>query len=61
MAKADLPEERRRELFKALVEAQDAGMPVEESRRHLAKQFGVTPAQVRRIETEGMDQEWPPL
>ena len=61
MAKVDLPEERRREMFRALVEAQDGGMSVEESRRHVAKQFGVTPAQVQRIETEGMDREWPPL
>ncbi len=49
------------EVFRALVEAQDGGMSVEASRQHVAERFGVTLSQVRQVEREGMDNEWPPL
>lgn len=55
------PEPRRREIFLALVEAQDHDMGVAQSRRHVAERFGVSETQVRQIEQEGLDQEWPPL
>lgn len=53
--------ERRRDIFKALVEAQDQGVSVETSRRDVAGHFGISEAQLRRIEKEGLDNEWPPL
>ena len=56
-----LPEDRRKEVFAALVRAQDRGMKVEASRWEVAVRFGLTGAQVARIEQEGMDNEWPPL
>jgi len=56
-----LPEERRKEIFRVLVEAQDQAMSVAQSRRQVAEQFGVTEVQVREIEREGLDQVWPPL
>jgi hypothetical protein len=56
-----VPEERRREVFRALVEEQDRELGVERSRRAVARRFGLTEAQVRRIEQEGLDGEWPPL
>ena len=56
-----LPEERRKEIFAALVGAQDRGVTVAQSRREVADRFGVTPDQVAEIEREGMDNEWPPL
>jgi hypothetical protein len=56
-----LPEERRKEIFRVLVEAQDQEMSVAQSRRQVAERFGVTEAQVREIEREGLDQVWPPL
>jgi hypothetical protein len=56
-----LPEERRKEIFLALVEAQDHEMPVDTSRKLVAERFGVSEAQVRRIEREGLDNDWPPL
>jgi hypothetical protein len=56
-----LPEERRREAFAALVEAQDRGDTVAESRRKVATRFGVSPQEIARIEREGMDNDWPPL
>ena len=55
------PEPRRREAFRALVEAQDGGTPVAESRRKVAERFALTEEQVRQIEREGLDQNWPPL
>ncbi len=54
-------EPRRKEIFLALVEAQDGGASVAESRKLIAKQFGVSEPEVRRIEQEGIDQGWPPL
>jgi hypothetical protein len=53
---------QRREIFHALVSTQDLGlMSVSESRQHVAKQFEITEAQVREIEEEGLENEWPPL
>jgi hypothetical protein len=56
-----LPEDRRKEIFLALVDAQDQALGVEQSRRLIAERFSVTESQVRRIEREGLDQQWPPL
>jgi hypothetical protein len=56
-----LPDDRRREIFAALVAAQDAGVPVAQSRAQVAEHFDVTPQTVAVIEREGMDNEWPPL
>ncbi len=56
-----LPEERRQEIFRAVVEAQDGGASVVESRKQVVKRFGVTERELRQIETEGLDNEWPPL
>ena len=58
---ARLPEGRRREIFLALVDAQDRQAGVAESRRLVAGRFGVSEADVRRIEREGLDGLWPPL
>jgi hypothetical protein len=56
-----LPEERRKEIFLALVEAQDQEMSVARSREAVAERFGVSAAEVLRIEREGLDGLWPPL
>jgi hypothetical protein len=55
------PEPRRKEIFLALVEAQDQRLTVAESRRLIARQFGVSEEQIREIEEEGLDGQWPPL
>jgi hypothetical protein len=55
------PEDRRREVFAALVEAQDRGLSVHQSRQDVAAMFGVTWHTVEQIEREGMDKDWPPL
>jgi hypothetical protein len=56
-----IPEENRRQIFHALVAAQDRSMTVSESRQHIAQQFSVTEFQVRQIEREGLNSSWPPL
>ncbi len=56
-----LSEDRRREIFAAIVEAQDRGISVAESRQQVAAKFGITRDAVAQIEREGMDHEWPPL
>jgi hypothetical protein len=55
------PEDRRREVFAALVEAQDRGLSVHQSKQDVAAMFGVTWHTVEQIEREGMDKDWPPL
>ena len=60
-AQTRLADGRRQEIFLALVEAQDAGASVEESRKLIAGRFGVTTEQIRRIEQEGLENGWPPL
>ncbi len=61
IADDQLPEERRKEIFLALVQVQDEGSNVPQSRSEVARRFGVTEAEVREIEREGLDAGWPPL
>lgn len=56
-----LPEDRRKEVFRSLVEAQDQEMTVQQSRQLVAQRFGLSEAEVRQIEREGLDGLWPPL
>jgi len=60
-AKTPLAEPQRKEIFLALVDAQDHDLSVAESRRLIAQCFGVGEQQVRQIEQEGLDKGWPPL
>ena len=60
-AENSLAEPRRKEIFLALVSAQDHEMSAEQSRRFIAERFGITESQVRHIEREGIDNDWPPL
>jgi hypothetical protein len=53
--------EQRQVIFKALVEAQDGGQSVADSRAAVARQFSVTEDQVKQIEREGSENQWPPL
>jgi hypothetical protein len=62
MASKRLNLQERREIFHALVTTQDMGlMTVPESRQHVTRQFDITEAQLREIEEEGLEKEWPPL
>ena len=53
---------QRREIFSSLVATQDQGlMSVSESRKHVIDQYKITDVQLKQIEEEGLDKEWPPL
>lgn len=52
---------RRKEIFRALVDAQDQQMSVLQSRAIVAKRFGLDTRQLKNIEQEGIDNNWPPL
>ncbi len=58
---ADLTETQRREMFAALVAAQDEGLGVKKSRQAVAARFGVDAETVAQVEDEWLDKEWPPL
>lgn len=57
----DLTEASRRAIFADLVAAQDEGAAVRDSRDMTARKHGVGVDDVRRIEQEGIDRQWPPL
>ena len=57
----ELPEDRRREVFAALVAAQDGGLSVPASRLKVIAQFDLIVETVEVIEREGLDAQWPPL
>ena len=61
MAEKPLCEVQRKEVFLALVDAQDHDMCMQKSRQHVAARFGLSEQQVRHIEREGLDNGWPPL
>lgn len=56
-----LSEASRQEIFLALVDAQDHDLSVSQSRTLVAERFGVSENQVRQIEREGLERQWPPL
>jgi hypothetical protein len=57
-----LTTQQRQEIFHALVTTQDLGlMTVPESLQHVIKQFDITETQIRQIQDEGIEKEWPPL
>jgi hypothetical protein len=56
-----LSEERRKEIFLALVELQDQELSVAKSRQVIAERFGLSDENLRDIEREGLDNGWPPL
>ncbi len=56
-----LPEERRRDVFAALVAAQDEGLSVPASREKVATENQLSLEEVVRIEAEGLSEQWPPL
>jgi len=59
--KEPLSESRRKKIFLALVNAQDQKMDVAQSRKLMVERFGITDTEIRQIEEEGMENQWPPL
>lgn len=56
-----ISEFRRKKIFLALVDAQDKKMTVAQSRKLMVERFKVTDSEVRQIEVEGVECQWPPL
>jgi hypothetical protein len=61
MATKQLSVNDRRAIFFDLVTTQDELPDVAESRRRVAEKFEIIESQLRDIEDEGIDQQWPPL
>ena len=53
--------QQRQEIFYDLVMTQDVVLNVPRSRQIVTEKFDITEAQLRQIEDEGLDKEWPPL
>ena len=56
-----LSEEARKDAFRTLVNTQDEGSPVKDSRIHVAAQFHINVNELRSIENEGITKQWAPL
>lgn len=56
-----IDEARQKQIFQLLVELQDQGLTVQESRRRIAEQESITIEQVQEIEQAGLRHVWPPL
>ena len=53
---------QKKEIFNALVVIQDQGdLSVTDSKKRIMEQFHVTENQLRQIQDEGIEKEWPPL
>ena len=61
MASKTLTTDQRKEIFLNLVETQDAINSVRKSYEMVTERFDISEAELRRIEEEGLDKEWPPL
>src|SRR5262249_12645196 len=54
--------QQRKEIFRALVDTQDQKlMRVSDSRHSIIRQYKITDVQLKQIEEEGSDKDWPPL
>ena len=54
--------QQRREIFRALVDTQDRGtMSVADSLKHVVDEHEISEEQLRQIQDEGIEKEWPPL
>jgi hypothetical protein len=59
MASKKLPVQKRKDIFLALVAAQDThSMTVGDTQRQVQLDFGITPSQLEEIIEEGVEKEW---
>jgi hypothetical protein len=61
MASKRLTLQQRQEIFHTLVMTQDVVPNVPRSRQIVSDKYDITESQLREIENEGLDNEWPPL
>jgi hypothetical protein len=53
---------QKQTIFRELVDLQDLRqMTIEDSLRRISEEYGITEVQLRKIQDEGIDAEWPPL
>jgi hypothetical protein len=53
--------QERKDIFRELVLAQDLGAGVRQSYQIITERYELTDTQLRQIEDEGLEKEWPPL
>jgi hypothetical protein len=56
-----ISEDRRKEIFAAIVEIQDGNSDVLRCRQLIAFRFGLNDTQIEQIELQGIEEGWPPL
>jgi hypothetical protein len=56
-----LSTEEKKEIFSHLVATQDAVANVRKSYEMVTEQFSISEEQLKAIEDEGVENEWPPL
>jgi hypothetical protein len=56
-----LPVEKRMEIFLHLVQTQDSVRSVRKSYEAVTESHEISEEQLKQIEQEGLDNEWPPL
>ncbi|MCI0640049.1 MAG: hypothetical protein L0Y72_23375 [Gemmataceae bacterium] len=61
MASKRLTIPQRKEIFQDLVATQDSGSNVRKSYEAITEKYEITENQLKQIEEEGLDKEWPPL
>lgn len=61
MASKPLNTQRKQEIFLNLVETQDAVANVRKSYEVVTERYDISEEELRAIEEEGLDKEWPPL
>jgi hypothetical protein len=62
MASRRLTIQQRREIFQDLVATQDTmPMQVRQSYEVITEKYAISKAQLKQIENEGLEKQWPPL
>jgi hypothetical protein len=61
MAIRRLTKQQKRDIFRELVSVQDSGNPVRRSRELMMEKFEISDNQLKEIEDEGLEEQWPPL
>ena len=61
MAIRRLTKQQKRDIFRELVSVQDSGNPVRRSRELMMEKFEISDSQLKEIEDEGLEEQWPPL
>ncbi len=61
MAIRRLTKQQKRDIFRDLVSIQDLGNPVRRYRELVMEKFEISDSQLKEIEDEGLEEQWPPL